>query len=129
MVQPSPVQTEGLNGELRCWVMNRRRLDENITNDISAPASRSSQQAPYLQFSVSFVEDCFVADAPRNDLAIIFAVIASPDARDKLREAISGITISSRIDEGIFSQLTGKSLDGTRIFSSPSAILGNDPFP
>jgi len=48
---------------------------------------------------VSFAGDCFVADAPRNDIAIIIAVIASPDARDKLREAIPRITISPRIAE------------------------------
>jgi len=46
---------------------------------------------------MNFAWDCFVADAPRNDIAIIFTVIASPDARDKLREAISDITISPRI--------------------------------
>jgi len=41
------------------------------------------------QFSVSFAGDCFVANAPRNDIVIIFTVIASPDARDKLHETIS----------------------------------------
>jgi len=49
------------------------------------------------QFSVIYAEGCFVADAPRNDIAIIFPAIASPDARDRLHEAISDITVSPRI--------------------------------
>jgi len=48
---------------------------------------------------VNFAEDCFVADAPRNDIAIIFSVIANLDARDKLHEAISEFAFSPKITE------------------------------
>jgi hypothetical protein len=49
------------------------------------------------QFSVNPARDCFVAKAPRNDIEIVFIVIANPAARDKLHEAISVITISPGI--------------------------------
>jgi len=54
-------------------------------------------QIPPLEFSVKFAGDCFVANAPRNDIAIIFTVISCPDARDKLREAVSDIAVSQRL--------------------------------
>jgi len=52
------------------------------------------------QFSANFAWDCFVASAPRNDIVNIFIAIASPDARDKLHEAISGIRSGAIDDRG-----------------------------
>jgi hypothetical protein len=43
------------------------------------------------------MRDCFVAVVPRNDSAILLSVIASPGARDKLHEAISGAKASPEI--------------------------------